>query len=152
MLNNIILQGRLVRDPELRTTQSGKSVASFTIAVERDFAPQGQEKETDFIPCTAWAGTADFVNKYFSKGSMLTVKGSLHIQNFTDRDGNKRTSPNVNVENVYFSGDKRSEKSADKPKEKNSSKGKSAYSSSSQSAPQQTFEELPGDADDELPF
>ena len=150
MLNKIILQGRLVRDPEMRTTQSGKSVASFTLAVDRDFAPQGQQKETDFINCTAWNGTADFINRYFSKGSMATVCGSLQIQNYTDRDGNKRTSPNVNVENVYFAGEKRTEKSEGKPKEQTSSKGKSAYSS--KPAPKQTFEEMEDGSDDDLPF
>lgn len=149
MLNKIILSGRLVRDPEMRTTQSGKSIASFTLAVERDFAPQGQKKETDFINCTAWNGTADFMSRYFSKGSMATVCGSLQIQNYTDRDGNKRSVPNVNVENVYFAGDKRSEKSEGKPKEQTSSKGKSAYSS--KPAAKQTFEEME-EATDDVPF
>ena len=150
MLNKIILQGRLVRDPEMRTTQSDKSVASFTLAVDRDFAPQGQQKETDFINCTAWNGTADFINRYFSKGSMATVCGSLQIQNYTDRDGNKRTSPNVNVENVYFAGEKRTEKSENSETNKSAAKGKSAYSS--KPAPKQTFEEMEDGPDDDLPF
>lgn len=151
MLNKVLLQGRFVRDPEIRTTQSGKSVVSFTLAVDRDFAPQGQQKETDFINCIAWNGTADFISKYFSKGSMATLCGSLQIQNYTDRNGNKRTSPNINVENIYFAGDKRSEQSEGKPKEQPSSKDESAYSSNSNPAPKQTFEELDGDGDD-LPF
>ena len=150
MLNKIILQGRLVRDPEMRTTQSDKSVASFTLAVDRDFAPQGQQKETDFINCTAWNGTADFINRYFSKGSMATVCGSLQIQNYTDRDGNKRTPPNVNVENVYFAGEKRTEKSENSETNKSAAKGKSAYSS--KPAPKQTFEEMEDGPDDDLPF
>lgn len=150
MLNKIILQGRLVRDPEMRTTQSGKSIASFTLAVERDFAPQGQKKETDFINCTAWNGTADFINRYFSKGSMATVSGSLQIQNYTDRDGNKRTSPNVNVENIYFAGEKRAEKSDSGENSRSAAKGKSAYSS--KPAPKQTFEEMEDGSDDDLPF
>lgn len=150
MLNKIILSGRLVRDPEMRTTQSGKSIASFTLAVERDFAPQGQQKETDFINCTAWNGTADFVAKYFSKGSMATLCGSLQIQSYTDRDGNKRSAPNVNVENVYFAGKKRAEKSKDSEKNKSTAKGKSAYSS--KPAAKQTFEEMEEATDDELPF
>ena len=150
MLNKIILQGRLVRDPEMRTTQSGKSIASFTLAVERDFAPQGQQKETDFINCTAWNGTADFISRYFSKGSMATVCGSLQIQNYTDRDGNKRSAPNVNVENVYFAGEKRTEKSKDGEKSKSVAKGKSAYSS--KATPKQTSEEMEDGSDDELPF
>ncbi len=150
MLNKIILSGRLVRDPEMRTTQSGKSIASFTLAVDRDFAPQGQKKETDFINCTAWNGTADFMSRYFSKGSMATVCGSLQIQNYTDRDGNKRTSPNVNVENVYFAGEKRTEKSDSGENSRSAAKGKSAYSS--KPAPKQTFEEMEDASDDELPF
>lgn len=150
MLNKIILQGRLVRDPEMRTTQSGKSIASFTLAVERDFAPQGQQKETDFINCTAWNGTADFIAKYFSKGSMATLCGSLQIRSYTDRDGNKRTSPNVNVENVYFAGEKRAEESEGGEKSKSAAKGKSAYSS--KATPKQTFEEMEDSSDDDLPF
>ena len=150
MLNKIILQGRRVRDPEMRTTQSGKSIASFTLAVERDFAPQGQQKETDFINCTAWNGTADFISRYFSKGSMATVCGSLQIRSYTDRDGNKRSAPNVNVENVYFAGEKRAEKSKDSEKSKSVAKGKSAYSS--KVTPKQTFEEMEDGPDNDLPF
>lgn len=150
MLNKIILSGRLVRDPEMRTTQSGKSIASFTLAVDRDFAPQGQKKETDFINCTAWNGTADFMSRYFSKGSMATVCGSLQIQNYTDRDGNKRTSPNVNVENVYFAGEKRTEKPDSGENSRSAAKGKGAYSS--KPAAKQTFEEMEEATDDDLPF
>lgn len=150
MLNKIILSGRLVRDPEMRTTQSGKSIASFTLAVERDFAPQGQKKETDFINCTAWNGTADFMSRYFSKGSMATVCGSLQIQNYTDRDGNKRSTPNVNVENVYFAGEKRAEKSDSGENSRSAAKGKGAYSS--KPAAKQTFEEMEEATDDDLPF
>lgn len=150
MLNKIILSGRLVRDPEMRTTQSGKSIASFTLAVERDFAPQGQKKETDFINCTAWNCTADFMSRYFSKGSMATVCGSLQIQNYTDRDGNKRSAPNVNVENVYFAGEKRAEKSDSGENRRSAAKGEGAYSS--KPAAKQTFEEMEEATDDDLPF
>lgn len=150
MLNKIILSGRLVRDPEMRTTQSGKSIASFTLAVDRDFAPQGQKKETDFINCTAWNGTADFMSRYFSKGSMATVCGSLQIQNYTDRDGNKKSVPNVNVENIYFAGEKRAEKSDSGENSKSAAKGKGAYSS--KPAVKQTFEEMEEATDDDLPF
>ena len=150
MLNKIILSGRLVRDPEMRTTQSGKSIASFTLAVDRDFAPQGQKKETDFINCTAWNGTADFMSRYFSKGSMATVCGSLQIQNYTDRDGKKRTSPNVNVENVYFAGEKCAEKSDSGENSRSAAKGEGAYSS--KPAAKQTFEEMEEATDDDLPF
>ena len=93
MLNHITIMGRLTRDPELRRTGSGIAVASFTVAVDRDFAPDGQEKETDFIDCVAWRQTGEFVSKYFSKGSMIVVSGRLQLRNWTDKDGNKRRTP-----------------------------------------------------------
>lgn len=101
MLNKITLMGRLTRDPELRTTASGTACASFTIAVERDFA-NGGEKETDFIDIVAWRSTAEFVSKYFTKGRMAVVSGRLQIRNWTDKDGGKRRSAEVVAENVYF--------------------------------------------------
>lgn len=102
-LNIIVLQGRLVRDPEMRSTQSGVAVASFTLAVDRDFGGRdGGEKQTDFIDCTAWRHSAEFVSKYFAKGSMAVVKGRLQIDNYTDNDGNKRKSAKVIAENIYF--------------------------------------------------
>lgn len=106
MLNKIILMGRLTRDPELRRTQSGTAVASFTIAVDRDFKAQNGEKETDFIDIVAWRSTAEFVCKYFSKGRMAVVEGRLQIRDWTDRDGGKRRSAEVVADNVYF-GDSR---------------------------------------------
>lgn len=102
MLNHITLQGRLTRDPELRHTQSGTAVCSFTLAVERDVAAAGGERKADFIDCTAWSGSADFVSKYFKKGSMAVVSGRLEIKDWTDRDGNKRKSAAVNAASVYF--------------------------------------------------
>jgi single-strand DNA-binding protein len=102
MLNHIITMGRLTRDPELRRTNSGVAVASFTIAVDRDRAPEGQEKETDFIDCVAWRGTAEFVEKYFKKGSMIALKGRLQIRSWTDKEGNKRRSAEIVADNVYF--------------------------------------------------
>ena len=101
MLNTIIIQGRIVRDPELRRTGSGIAVASFTVAVDRDFAQDGK-KETDFIDCVAWRQTGEFVSKYFSKGSMIGVKGRLQIRSWTDKDGNKRRSAEVVADNCYF--------------------------------------------------
>ena len=109
MLNEIILMGRLTRDPELRHTQSNKSVTSFTLAVDRDFKTQGGEKETDFIDIVAWNATADFVNKYFTKGRLAIVKGRLQIRDWTDRDGGKRRSAEVIAENVYFGDSRRAE-------------------------------------------
>lgn len=107
MLNHITIMGRLTKDPELRRTQSGTGVASFTIACERDFADKSGEKETDFIDCVAWHKTADFVEKYFSKGRMAVVSGKLQIRNWQDKEGNKRRNAEVVVENVYFADSKK---------------------------------------------
>ena len=107
MLNHIVLMGRLTRDPELRRTGSGVAVASFTLAVDRDFASQGGEKETDFVDIVAWRSTAEFVSKYFSKGRMAVVSGRLQIRNWQDKEGNKRRSAEVVADNVYFGESKR---------------------------------------------
>lgn len=108
MLNHIVLMGRLTRDPELRRTQSGTAVASFTLAVDRDFAPRdGGEKQTDFIDIVAWRQTAEFVSKYFAKGRMAVVSGRLQLRDWTDRDGGKRRSAEVIADNVYFGDSKR---------------------------------------------
>ena len=110
MLNHIIIMGRLTRDPELRRTGSGVAVASFTLAVDRDFSPKdGGERETDFIDCVAWRQTGEFVSKYFTKGSMIVVSGRLQIRNWNDKDGNKRRTAEVVADNVYFGESKRSE-------------------------------------------
>ena len=103
MLNHIVIMGRLTRDPELRRTGSGIAVASFTVAVDRDFGGRdGGEKETDFIDCVAWRQTGEFVSKYFTKGSMIVVSGRLQIRNWTDKEGNKRRSAEIVADNVYF--------------------------------------------------
>ena len=107
MLNHIVLMGRLTRDPELRRTGSGVAVASFTLAVDRDFAAQGAEKETDFVDIVAWRNTAEFVSRYFTKGRMAVVTGRLQIRNWTDKEGNKRRSAEVVADNVYFGDSKR---------------------------------------------
>lgn len=107
MLNKIIIMGRLTRDPELRRTQSGTAVTSFSLAVDRDFKSQSGEKETDFIDIVAWRNTADFVSKYFSKGRMAVVEGRLQIRDWVDKDGGKRRSAEVVADNVYFGDSKR---------------------------------------------
>ena len=107
MLNRIVLMGRLTRDPELRRTQSGTAVVSFSIACDRDYAAQGAERETDFIDIVAWRGTAEFVEKYFGKGRMIVVGGRLQIRNWEDRDGNKRRSAEVIVNSIYFGDSKK---------------------------------------------
>ena len=108
MLNHIVIMGRLARDPELRRTGSGIAVTSFTLAVDRDFAPKdGGERETDWIDCVAWRQTGEFVSKYFTKGRMAVVSGRLQIRTWTDKDGNKRRSAEVVADNVYFGDSKR---------------------------------------------
>ena len=108
MLNHIVLMGRLTRNPELRRTQSGLSVASFSLAVDRDYANQQTgDRETDFIDIVAWRSTAEFVQKYFSKGRMAVVYGRLQLRKWTDNQGNKRISAEVVAESVYFGDSKR---------------------------------------------
>ncbi len=108
MLNHIVIMGRLTRDPELRRTGTGIAVASFSVAVDRDFGGRdGGEKETDFIDCVAWRQTGEFVSKYFTKGSMIVVSGRLQIRSWTDKEGNKRRTAEVVADNVYFGESKR---------------------------------------------
>ncbi len=107
MLNRIIVMGRLTRDPELRRTNSGTAVASFTVAVDRDFKSQSGEKETDFIDVVAWRSTAEFVSKYFTKGRMAVVEGRLQLRDWTDNEGNKRRSAEIVSDSVYFGDSKR---------------------------------------------
>ncbi len=135
MLNKIILMGRLTRDPELRYTQSGIPVTSFTLAVDRDFKSQSGEKETDFIDVVAWRGTAEFAASYFTKGRMAVAEGRLQIRGWTDRDGGKRRSAEVVADNLYFGDSKRD--------------GAQPVSPPSGSG---EFQELPGEDDGNLPF
>ncbi len=149
MLNHITIMGRLTRDPELRYTQSQTPVASFTLAVDRDFGGRdGGEKQTDFIDCVAWRQTAEFVSKYFQKGSMAVVSGRLQIRDWTDREGGKRRSAEVVVDNIYFGESKRRD-GADR-----SSESRPAYNSFDSVSPSMgasAFSEL-SDDDGELPF
>ena len=125
MLNHITIMGRLTRDPELRRTGSGIAVASFTVAVDRDFGNRdGGERETDFIDCVAWRQTGEFVSKYFTKGSMIVVSGRLQIRNWNDKEGNKRRTAEVVADNCYFGDSKRTADS-------NSSYGGNAYGGNS---------------------
>ena len=112
MLNKIFVMGRLTADPELRRTQSGTPVASFTVAVDRDFKSQNGEKETDFIPVVAWRQTGEFVGRYFTKGRMAVVEGRLQNRSWTDRDGNKRTTSEIVADQVYFGDSKKDEMKA----------------------------------------
>lgn len=116
MLNKIFLQGRLCKDPELRRTQSGTAVASFTLAVERDFKDRDTgEKAADFIDIVAWRQTAEFISRYFTKGRMAVVVGSLQIRAWEDKDGNKRRTAEVIAESVYFADSKKDGDSAASP-------------------------------------
>jgi single-strand DNA-binding protein len=116
MLNHIVLMGRLTRDPELRRTQTGTPVASFSLAVDRDFGGRdGAERQTDFIDIVAWRSTAEFVSKYFVKGQMAVVSGRLQIRDWTANDGSKRRSAEVVADNVYFGESKRDRDSGRAP-------------------------------------
>ncbi len=160
MLNHITIMGRLTRDPELRYTQSNTPVASFTLAVDRDYSSRDGERQTDFIDCVAWRQTGEFVNKYFAKGSMAVVSGRLQIRDWVDRDNNKRRSAEVVAEYVYFGESKRSRDNY------NAAPGASASSPAAAPAPARTapsayetstapvssaFAEL-DDSDGDLPF
>ena len=112
-MNQIVLMGRLTRDPELRHTQSGTAVTSFSLAVDRGYTPKdGGERQTDFIDIVTWRNTAEFVAKYFVKGQMAAVTGRLQLRDWTDRDGNKRRSAEVVADNVYFTESKKSRETA----------------------------------------
>ena len=107
MLNKVMIMGRLGRDPELKRTQSGTAVASFSLAADRDFKSQNGERETDWIDVVAWRGTAEFVSKYFAKGRVAVVEGRLQTRKWRDKDGNNRVAVEVIAENVYFGDSKR---------------------------------------------
>ena len=133
MLNHIVLMGRLTRDPELRKTQQGVAVASFTLAVNRDYGKDG----TDFIDCVAWRSTGEFVSKYFKKGQTAAVSGRLQIRDYTDKDENKRRAAEVVVENIYFTDSKKNETSV--------------FNSPTSGLDDEDFEELEDD-EENLPF
>ena len=101
MLNRVILMGRLTAEPDYRTTQSGAPFARFTLAVDRDYTPQGAERKTDFLDIIVWRNTADFVSKYFHKGQLVAVQGTIQVNSYTDREGNKRRSWDVVADQVY---------------------------------------------------
>ena len=139
MLNHITIMGRLTRDPELRRTGSGIAVASFTVAVDRDFGGRdGGEKETDFIDCVAWRQTGEFVSKYFTKGRMIVVSGRLQIRNWTDKDGNKRRTAEVVADNCYF-GDSKRDSDGGNASYGGNSYGGNSYGGSSYSAPAPSY-------------
>ena len=139
MLNKVFIMGRLTRDPELRRTNSGTAVTSFTLAVDRDFKNADGTKETDFIDCVAWRSTAEFAAKYFTKGRMAVVEGKLQIRDWTDKDGNKRRNAEVIADNLYF-GDSRSEN------------GSHQAAKALVNVDAEDFDEVEDDMEDSLPF
>ena len=112
MLNKVILMGRFTRDPELRSTPQGISTCSFSIAVDRNFVRPGEERKADFINCVAWRQTAEFISKYFKKGSMVALEGSIQTRSWDDQDGKKRYATDVVVNQVYFAESKRDSQSS----------------------------------------
>lgn len=163
MLNSCVLMGRLTADPELRTTQTGKSVASFSLAVDRDFQQNG-EKQADFISVVAWGKTAEFIDKYFCKGRMIAVVGRIQTRTYTDKDGNKRKAVEVAAEKVSFTGEpKKAENTAEKeppaeepgiegyvPAGKQRAPVANSADNFQELTPDDDFQELP--SDDDLPF
>ena len=144
MINNVVLMGRLVATPELRSTGTGVSVASFTIAVERAYAKAGEQRQSDFIDCVAWRQTAEFITRYFQKGSMIAVTGNIQTRNYEDKNGNKRKAVEVVVDNASFCGSKA---------ESGTTGGYTAPAApapSFASASESDFEEIT--EDDDLPF
>ncbi len=152
MLNVAVLMGRLVADPELRHTPNDISVTSFTVAVDRSYVKSGAERQADFIDIVAWRGTAEFVCKYFHKGQLIAVQGSIQTRSYTDKEGNRRKAFEVVADNVHFAEPKR---------DGTHSQNDNSYHSNTNSAPEQPapayssgdtgdFEEI--DTDDDLPF
>lgn len=152
MLNHIVIMGRLTKDPELRYTQSKVPVANFTVAVDRDYQ-QGGEKQVDFIECIAWRQGAEFISKYFHKGSMIVVAGSLQSRRWQDRDGNNRITWEIQTDHVYFGDTKREEKGSRKPAARNDYRVMEGPGDGNPFAGHAgMFDQLNEDGDGELPF
>ncbi len=146
MLNNVVLMGRLTADPELRQTGTGIEVTSFSIAIDRGYVRQGEERQTDFINCVAWRQTAKFITSYFRKGQMIAVTGSIQTRNYEDKNGNKRVATDVVVANASFCGSKNETGASSAPANAPFSAPAASFSTAAAS----DFEELQGD--DDLPF
>lgn len=146
MLNKVILQGRLTADPELKSTPNGVSVTTFSLAVEQKYAGKGTERQTDFFNCVAWRGTAEFICRYFEKGKMMALEGTLQTRSYTDKNQNKRTVTEVMAEQVYFAGDSGAAKEQ-QPAAAQIPTGTVAYSSGSNA----DFADIEI-GDDDLPF
>lgn len=157
MLNVVAIMGRLVADPELRTTTQGHSVCSFRIACDRSYVQQGQERQADFIDIVAWRQQADFVSKYFQKGSLIAVEGSLQTRNYQDKNGNKRTAVEVVANNISFAGAKRQD-SQNAPSYEQQTTSHVQQAKAAQNAPQPAYTQGSMDDfavindNDDLPF
>lgn len=157
MLNRVVIMGRLVAEPELKTTGSGISVCSFCVAVDRNYVKQGTERQTDFINVVAWRQTAEFLCKYFAKGQLIALEGSLQSRTYQDRDGNNRSVTEVVTDNIFFTGDRREKSSNGSygnygvplPQEPPVQNNNSSTGTYNNGLPED-FEELP--EDDDLPF
>ena len=144
MLNNAVIMGRLVAQPELRTTASGTSVTTFDVAIDRRFNKQGEEKKTDFLTVVAWKSTADFVCKYFGKGQMIAIQGYIQTRLYEDKDGNKRKAVEIVADNVSFCGSKNEGAAPDQNAAPN-------YAAAAAAADAEDFKEIP-ELEDDLPF
>ena len=145
MLNNAVIMGRLVADPELRTTGSGISVTSFTVAVERRFVRQGEERQADFIDVIAWRQQAEFISKYFRRGSMIAIQGNIQTRTYEDKNGNKRKAVEIVVDNASFCGSKSESGTAGRADSVMNAQPAPSYST----ADEGDFKEIP---EDDLPF
>lgn len=157
MLNVVAIMGRLVADPELRTTQQGTNVCTFRIACERSYTPKGQQRQADFVDIVAWGKTAEFICKFFQKGSMIAIEGSLHTRNYQDKQGNKRTAVEVLANNISFAGAKAADKPAardfDQQTQNHTHEAKSAQSAPQPDYTQGSMDDFAVISDtDDLPF
>ena len=150
MLNVAVLMGRFVADPELRHTPNGVSVTSFTLAVDRSYVKAGTERQTDFIDIVAWRNTAEFVCKYFKKGQLAAVQGSIQTRSYTDKEGNKRKAFEIVADNVHFAEPKRDGSNAGASHSKTEPASEQQPASAYESGSTGDFEEIP--TDDDLPF
>lgn len=148
MLNRAILMGRITKSPELKNTQSGVPVLQISIAVDRDYTPKGQEKQTDFINVVAWRGTAEFIAKHFEKGQLIALTGSIQTRSYTDSQGNKRSVTEVIADQVYFAGSKK--ESGNRASRESGADTVPAYESRLPAEALGDFEEISADSD--LPF
>ena len=157
MINNVNIMGRLTADPELKTTASGNSVISFTVAVDRDYVKQGEERKADFISCVAWKHTAEFISRYFGKGSLIAVQGQIQTRTYQAKDGSNRYVTEVLVEKASFTGEKR-DNGGSQNQQQNGGYQQNQQQRQQNAAPQQSYgdynngytDEYP--SDDDLPF